>query len=159
MGLSNEATGCHANRSRFEASARVCWSFTKVAARFPTTRNGSRSLVACVMTAQSRSTPNTARLALGSARSIARDKRDAIRHASSIDHDARRPHAPACLQRAPGQAAGQERGCVAVRELIYISLWIGLSLGSVWAFDPGPYIVVSAAAGTFTAFAAVQQLN
>ena len=36
-------------------------------------------LVACVMTAQSRSAPNTARLALGSARSISRDKRDPIR--------------------------------------------------------------------------------
>ena len=46
-----------------------------------------------------------------------------------------------------------------MRELIYISLWSGLFLGSVWAFDPGPYIVVSAAAGTFTAFAAFQQMN
>ena len=37
------------------------------------------------MTAQSRSAPNTARLALGSARPTAQDKRDPIRHASSID--------------------------------------------------------------------------
>ena len=58
------------------------------------------------MTAQSRSAPNTARLALGSARPAARDKRDPIRHASSIDHGARRPHAPGCLQRAPGGEAG-----------------------------------------------------
>ena len=50
-----------------------------------------KSLVACVMTAQSRS---------------ARDKRDPIRHASSTDHGARRPHAPGCLQRAPGGEAG-----------------------------------------------------
>ena len=69
----------------------ICSSVLKlyeVAARLPTTRNGSRSLVACVMTAQSRSAPNTARLALGSARPAARDKRDPIRHASSIDHEA-----------------------------------------------------------------------
>ena len=51
------------------------------------------------------------------------------------------------------------RVIVAMRELIYISLWIGLCLGSVWAFDPGPYILVSAAAGTFTAFATFQQMN
>jgi len=36
-----------------------CWSFTGVATRSPTTRNGSKNLVACTMTARSRSTnPN-----------------------------------------------------------------------------------------------------
>jgi hypothetical protein len=46
-----------------------------------------------------------------------------------------------------------------MRELIYIYSWVGLCIVAMWAFDPGPYITVSAAAGTFTAFAVFQLMN
>jgi hypothetical protein len=46
-----------------------------------------------------------------------------------------------------------------MRELIYIYLWVGLCIVSMWALDPAPYITISAAAGTFTAFAVFQHMN
>jgi hypothetical protein len=46
-----------------------------------------------------------------------------------------------------------------MRELIYIYLLVGLFTVSILAIDPVPYIAISAAAGTFMAFAVFQQMN
>ena len=40
-----------------------------------------------------------------------------------------------------------------MRGLIYIYLWVGLCIVSMWVYDPRPGVTISAAVGTFTAFA------
>jgi hypothetical protein len=55
--------------------------------------------------------------------------------------------------------AGFGEAATEMRELIYIYLLVGLFTVSIWAIDPAPYITISAAAGTFTAFAVFQHMN